>query len=112
MFAPEKGIMNETNTLIATVMQKLPEIREAQEKMKDTQAWGRLSEEEQEQISSRLEDNERDVKSSLPLCNKTLMMFSFLSKFVRSFMKKTARNLTTLSSQFVCLLHLHNRHRP
>jgi len=73
------GIMNETNTLIATVMQKLPEIREAQEKMKDTEAWGRLSQEEQEQISSRLEDSERDVKSSLPLCNKTLQMFGYLS---------------------------------
>ena len=73
------GIMNETNTLIATVMQKLPEIREAQEKMKDSVEWGRLSEDEQSQITSRLEDNERDVKSSLPLCNKTLQMFGYLN---------------------------------
>lgn len=73
------GIMNETNTLIATVMQKLPEIREAQEKMKNPEEWGRLSEDEQSQISSRLEDNERDVKSSLPLCNKTLQMFGYLN---------------------------------
>jgi ubiquitin conjugation factor E4 B len=73
------GIMNETNTLIATVMQKLPEIREAQEKMKNVEEWGRLTEDEQNQISSRLEDNERDVKSSLPLCNKTLQMFGYLN---------------------------------
>jgi ubiquitin conjugation factor E4 B len=73
------GIMNETNTLIATVMQKLPEIREAQEKMNHTADWSRLSEDEQSQITSRLEDNERDVKSSLPLCNKTLQMFGYLN---------------------------------
>jgi ubiquitin conjugation factor E4 B len=73
------GIMNETNTLIATVMQKLPEIREAQEKMKNGEEWGRLSEDEQNQISSRLEDNEREVKSALPLCNKTLQMFGYLN---------------------------------
>jgi ubiquitin conjugation factor E4 B len=74
------GIMNETNTLIATVMQKLPEIREAQEKMKNANGeWNRLSEDERSQITSRLEDNERDVKSSLPLCNKTLQMFGYLN---------------------------------
>ena len=55
------GIMNETNTLIATVMQKLPEIREAQLKMKNPTEWGQLGEEEQSMITSRLEDNERDV---------------------------------------------------
>ena len=80
------GIMNETNTLIATVMQKLPEIRGAQEKMNNVEAWGRLSEEEQEQISSRLDESEREVKSSLPLCNKTLQMFGYLNtdKDIRS----------------------------
>jgi ubiquitin conjugation factor E4 B len=73
------GIINETNTLIATVMQKLPEIKDAQEKMKDVQEWGRLSEDEQSQVSSRLDDNEREVKHALPLCNKTLQMFGYLS---------------------------------
>ena len=73
------GIMNETNTLIATVMQKLPEIREAQLKMKNHQEWGQLSEEEQNMIKSRLDDNEREVKHALPLCNKTLQMFGYLN---------------------------------
>jgi ubiquitin conjugation factor E4 B len=73
------GIMNETNTLIATVMQKLPEIREAQIKMKNTLEWNSISEDEQTQISSRLEDNEREVKHALPLCNKTLQMFGYLN---------------------------------
>jgi len=73
------GIMNETNTLIATVMQKLPEIREAQERMKDAVSWGQLTEDQQTQISSRLDDNEREVKHALPLCNKTLQMFGYLN---------------------------------
>eukprot|EP00977_Amphora_coffeiformis_P008857 scaffold1999_cov153-Amphora_coffeaeformis.AAC.17 len=73
------GIMNETNTLIATVMQKLPEIREAQSKMKNHQEWGQLSEEQQKQITDRLEENEREVKHALPLCNKTLKMFGYLN---------------------------------
>jgi ubiquitin conjugation factor E4 B len=73
------GIINETNTLIATVMQKLPEIKDAQEKMKNVPEWGRLSEDEQSQVSSRLDDNEREVKHALPLCNKTLQMFGYLN---------------------------------
>lgn len=72
------GIINETNTLIATVMQKLPEIRAAQEQMASPE-WGRLSEEEQGIVTSRLDDNEREVKHALPLCNKTLQMFGYLN---------------------------------
>jgi len=73
------GIINETNTLIATIMQKLPEIREAQMKMKNPAEWGQLSEEQREQLTSRLSDNEREVKYSLSLCNKVLQMFSYLN---------------------------------
>jgi ubiquitin conjugation factor E4 B len=73
------GIINETNTLIATVMQKLPEIRATQEKMANAADWGRLTEEEQSIATSRLDDNEREVKHALPLCNKTLQMFGYLN---------------------------------
>lgn len=73
------GIMNETNRLISDIMQKLPEIREAQMKIKNAEEWGRLSEDEQQQIQSRLSDNENDVKHSLPLCNKTMQMFRYLN---------------------------------
>jgi ubiquitin conjugation factor E4 B len=73
------GIINETNQLISTVIQKLPEIKATQEQMANAAAWGRLTEEEQSDASSRLEDNERDVKSALPLCNKTLQMFGYLN---------------------------------
>ena len=73
------GIINETNQLISTVMQKLPEIKSAQEQMADTEEWGRLTEEEQSDVTSRLDDNEREVKSALPLCNKTMQMFGYLN---------------------------------
>ncbi|GKZ00388.1 hypothetical protein MPSEU_000991800 [Mayamaea pseudoterrestris] len=73
------GIMNETNTLIATVMQKLPEIRVAQEQMKNPQEWSQLSSDEQTQISELLAENEREVKHALPLANRTLQMFSYLN---------------------------------
>jgi ubiquitin conjugation factor E4 B len=73
------GIINETNTLITTVMQKLPEIRAAQEQMANAAEWGRLSEEEQSMVTSRLDDNEREVRHALPLCNKTMQMFGYLN---------------------------------
>jgi len=73
------GIINETNQLISTVMQKLPEIKSAQELMANAEEWGRLTEEEQSDATSRLDDNEREVKSALPLCNKTMQMFGYLN---------------------------------
>eukprot|EP00536_Pseudo-nitzschia_multiseries_P004273 jgi/Psemu1/318386/estExt_fgenesh1_pm.C_700013 len=73
------GIINETNQLISTVMKTLPEIKTTQEQMADPAAWGRLTEEEQSDATSRLDDNEREVKSALPLCNKTMQMFGYLN---------------------------------
>lgn len=73
------GIMNETNSLIASVMEKLPEIRQAQVQMANGEAWGSLSDEQREMITNRLEENEQEVKRALPLCNKTLQMLGFLN---------------------------------
>ena len=73
------GIMNEMNSLIASVMEKLPEIRSVQEQMKNPTEWNGLSDEQRETISSRHEENEHEVKRALPLCNKTLKMLGFLS---------------------------------
>jgi len=73
------GIMNEMNSLIVTVMEKLPEIRRVQLQMANPQEWANLSEEQRETISSRHEENEQEVKRALPLCNKTLKMLGFLS---------------------------------
>jgi ubiquitin conjugation factor E4 B len=54
--------------------------------MKNAQEWGAMTEEQQNQVSERLEDNEREVKHALPLCNKTLQMFGYLNtdKDIRS----------------------------
>lgn len=73
------GIMNETNSLIASVMEKLPEIRTAQLKIANAQEWGSLSDEQREQITARFEENEQEVKRALPLCNKTLQMLGYLN---------------------------------
>lgn len=67
------------NSLIVTVMEKLPEIRRVQLQMANPQEWANLSEEQRETTSSRHEDNEQEVKRALPLCNKTLKMLGFLS---------------------------------
>ena len=73
------GIMNETNSLMASIMEKLPEIRRVQLQMHNPQQWAALSEEQRETITSRHEDNEMEVKRALPLCNKTLQMLAFLN---------------------------------
>jgi len=73
------GIVNETNGLIASVIEKLPEIKRTQDQMKNPQQWTSLTEEQRETISSRHEENEQEVKRALPLCNKTLQMLGFLN---------------------------------
>ena len=56
------GIVNETNGLIANVMEKLPEIKRTQDQMKNPQQWGALTDEQKETIRSRHEENEQEVK--------------------------------------------------
>jgi Ubiquitin elongating factor core len=73
------GIMNETNSLIASIMEKLPEIRQAQIQIADKRQWESLTDEQREQISNRLEENESEMKRALPLCNKTLQMLGYLN---------------------------------
>lgn len=73
------GIVNETNGLIASVMEKLPEIKRTQDQMKNPQQWASLTDEQRETIVSRHEENEQEVKRALPLCNKTMQMLGFLN---------------------------------
>jgi Ubiquitin elongating factor core len=73
------GLINETNQLITNVMQKLPTIKQDQDTMANAAEWGNMSEEEQSILSSRLSDNEREVKHALPLCNKTIQMLGYLN---------------------------------
>lgn len=45
--------MNESNSLVASVMEKLPEVRAVQLQMKDPAQWGALSETQRNEISER-----------------------------------------------------------
>lgn len=73
------GIMNETNSLMASVMEKLPDIRRVQVQMANPQEWAALSEEQRETSTERHQENEETVRSELPLCNKTLQMLGWLN---------------------------------
>lgn len=73
------GIINEMNDKFASVMETLPAIRTVQLQMANPREWGALSEEERETITSRHENNEREVQRSLPLCNSVMKMLGFLN---------------------------------
>jgi len=94
------GIMNETNSLIASVMEKLPAIRNVQVQMANAQEWAALSDEQRETITSRHEEYEQEVKRALPLCNKTLQMLGFLNT------DKDIRNLFLLQEMCPRLVNL------
>mmetsp|Transcript_28953 Transcript_28953/g.54783 ORF Transcript_28953/g.54783 Transcript_28953/m.54783 type:complete len:599 (+) Transcript_28953:1194-2990(+) len=73
------GIINEMNDKFASVMETLPAIRTVQLQMANAQEWGALNEEERETVTSRHENNEREVQRSLPLCNSVMKMLGFLN---------------------------------
>lgn len=47
------GLMNESNSLVASVMEKLPEVRAVQLQMRDPAQWGGLTEEQRNEITER-----------------------------------------------------------
>jgi ubiquitin conjugation factor E4 B len=73
------GLMNETNALVASVMEKLPEIRQTQQLQRDPAGWGAMNEEARNQALERLSESERTVTSNLLLCNETLHMMVYLT---------------------------------
>ena len=73
------GLMNETNALVATTMDKLVEIRKTQQLMQNTTEWSQLPEEERKQITEKHEANENECKGSAGLCLETLNMFNYLT---------------------------------
>ena len=73
------GIMNETNSLISSVMEKLVSIRNIQQQMSNTAEWNSLPEDRRETIQSQYSEYEEEVRGSLPLCNKTLQMLGYLN---------------------------------
>lgn len=59
------GLMNETNALVATTMDKLEEIKKVQLMMHNAAEWGRMSEEERKQVMERHEANENECKGTM-----------------------------------------------
>ena len=72
------GVLNETNQLILVMMDKLPQIKNIQDEMKSP-AWATKTQEDQDEVTSRLREHEQEVRSALMLANKTMKMFAFLS---------------------------------
>ncbi|CAN0561873.1 unnamed protein product, partial [Ectocarpus sp. 12 AP-2014] len=73
------GLMNESNSLVASVMEKLPEVRAVQLQMRDPAQWGAMTETQRNEIAERHDENERSLKSNLSLCNETLHMVAYLT---------------------------------
>lgn len=48
------GLMNESNALVASVMEKLPEVRAVQLQMRDPAQWGAMTEAQRNEVSERL----------------------------------------------------------
>jgi ubiquitin conjugation factor E4 B len=73
------GLMNETNSLVATTMEKLGEIKKTQVLMQNGEEWGRMSEEQRKEVKDRHEENERTCRGSAGLCLETLNMLNYLT---------------------------------
>jgi len=73
------GLMNETNALVATTMDKLEEIKKVQLLMQNPAEWGRMNEEEKKQVTERHEANENECKGAAGLCLETLNMLNYLT---------------------------------
>jgi len=73
------GIMNETNDLMSTVIEKLVSIRSIQQQMSDQAAWAALPQERRETIESQYSEFQEEVRYKLPLCNKTMQMLNYLN---------------------------------
>lgn len=72
------GLMNETNSLVTTMIDKLTEIRQVQ-LQRLAPEWGHMSEEARQEANQRHQDNEQQVTGTLQLCNETVNMLSYLS---------------------------------
>ena len=59
------GLMNETNALVTTTIEKLQEIKKIQMLMKSPMEWSQLGEEGQTQMKEKLDQCEREVKGIL-----------------------------------------------
>ncbi len=73
------GLLNETNTLVATTLDKLSEIRKTQLLMQNVHDWNQLPEDERSRIKERHENNEHECRGTAGLCLETLNMLNYLT---------------------------------
>lgn len=73
------GLMNETNTLVTSTMEKLSEIKKIQIIMKTPAEWAALGEEPQQQMREKLQECEQTVKGTAQLCQETIHMLNYLT---------------------------------
>jgi ubiquitin conjugation factor E4 B len=73
------GLLNETNALVSSVMDKLQEIRATQIQMGSGQEWSSLSAETRSQITDRHAENEMEVRFKATLCIQTMNMLNYLT---------------------------------
>lgn len=73
------GLLNETNSLVATTLDKLSEIRKIQLLMQNGPEWSSLPEDEKTRIKERHENNENECKGTAGLCLETLNMLNYLT---------------------------------
>lgn len=73
------GLMNETNTLVTSTMEKLSEIKKIQTVMKTPAEWAALGEEPQQQMREKLEECEQTVRGTAQLCQETIHMLNYLT---------------------------------
>ena len=73
------GILNETNSLVGSVIEKLAEIRVTQLQMQDASQWSSLSEEEKKEQLEKHENNENEVRAKSELCMETIHMLNYLT---------------------------------
>ncbi|CAM9845618.1 unnamed protein product [Ectocarpus sp. 4 AP-2014] len=99
------GLMNESNSLVASVMEKLPEVRAVQLQMRDPAQWGAMTETQRNEIAERHDENERSLKSNLSLCNETLHMVAYLTSdpdIQKPFLREEL--LLRLAEMLLCVL--------
>lgn len=73
------GLLNETNSLVSSVIDKLGDIRTTQQQMQNPLEWAHLSDEIKKQILERHEENEREVRGKADLCMETMNMLNYLT---------------------------------
>ena len=73
------GLLNESNALVAIVLEKLQEIKKIQTQIENHEAWGALTEDARNQTMENLRIAEDTVRGSSALCHETLHMVNLLT---------------------------------